>query len=210
MRRLEHITLWCGVAAPLLYAVTVVAGSAVLPGYDPIVDPVSALTASGRPGIKWIEAGLGLYNLLLMAFAGAGWTLAGSDWRRVFLTLMVTAGAGLLMWPFAMDMQGAPLSAGGLAHQGLAAIAGLSTIVAVWRSVASWRRAGQRQMVRLSSACLVIVALSGMAAGVAAALGWPIVGLLERLTIGGFLFWLAVTAARLATMSDLAPAGSSN
>lgn len=113
MRRFEHIALWGGVAAPVLYIVTVLAGGSVLPGYDPMADPISALTAAGRPDIKWMEAGFGLYNLLLMAFAVAGRTLAHGAWRRVFVTLMVVAGAGLLMWPFAMDMPGTPVSAGG-------------------------------------------------------------------------------------------------
>lgn len=210
MRRLEHIALWGGVAAPVLYIVTVLAGGAVLPGYDPVTDPISALTAAGRPGIKWIEAGFGLYNLLLMAFASAGWTLADSEWRRVFVTLMVTASSGLLMWPFAMDMAGAPPSAGGLAHLGLAAIASLSTIAAVWLSAVNWHRLGHRQMRWFSSLCLAVIALSGVAAAAGAALGWPVVGLLERLTIGGFLAWLGVTAARFATASDLATAWCSD
>lgn len=194
----------------MLYILTVLAGGSVLPGYDPMADPISALTAAGRPGIKWIEAGFGLYNLLLIAFAVAGWTLAHGPWRRVFVTLMVTAGAGLLMWPFAMDMPGTPVSAGGLVHLGLAGIASLSTIVAVWFSIVNWHRAGQRRMQRFSSVCLVVIALSGVAAGATAAVGWPIVGLLERLTIGGFQFWLVVTAARFASTSNLAPAKSSD
>jgi hypothetical protein len=210
LRRLEHIALRAGVAAPVLYIVTVLAGGAVLPGYDPVTDPISALTAAGRPGIKWIEAGFGLYNLLLVAFAGAGWTLADRAWRPVFLTLMVTAGAGLLMWPFAMDMPGAAVSAAGLAHLGLAGVASLSTIAAVWLSAVNWHRLGHRQMRWFSSMCLAVIALSGVAAATGAALGWPIVCLLERLTIGGFLFWLAVTAARFGVTSNLAPTRSSN
>ncbi|HEV2516151.1 MAG TPA: DUF998 domain-containing protein [Devosia sp.] len=206
MRRLEHVALWGGVAAPVLYIGTVLAGGAVLPGYDPVTDPISALTAAGRPGIKWIEAGFGLYNLLLMAFAGAGWSLADRAWRRVFVILMVTAGAGLLMWPFAMDMPGAPPSAAGLAHLGLAAVASLSTLAAVWLSAVNWHRLGHRPMRRFCSMCLAVIALSGVAAAAGAALGWPLVGLLERVTIGGFMAWLGVTAARFATASDLATA----
>lgn len=206
MRRLEHIALWGGVAAPLLYTVTVLAGGAVLPGYDPLVDTISALTASGRHGVKWIEAGFGLYNLLLMAFAGTGWTLADRAWRRVFLTLMVTAGAGLLMWPFAMDMRGAPVTPAGLAHLGLAAVASVSTIVAVSLSIF----AEQRQWRRLSAYCLVLMALSGLATAGSAALDWPVVGLLERVTIGAFMLWLGTTAVRYAMASNLAPARPSS
>lgn len=78
MRRLEHIALWGGVAAPVLYIVTVLAGGSVLPGYDPMADPISALTAAGRPDIKWMEAGFGLYNL-------RSWPsqLPGGHWPKV-------------------------------------------------------------------------------------------------------------------------------
>lgn len=207
MSRLEHLALWGGIAAPLLYVVTVLAGGAVLPGYDPVADPISALTAAGRPGIRWIEAGFGLYNLLLAAFAGVGWTLAGRAWRPVFAALMVTAAAGLLMWPFAMDMPGAPVSVHGVVHLGLAAVASISTVLAVLLSAIAWHRAGRRRMTVFCALCLLVITLSGVAAGTAAAAGWPIVGLVERLTIGSFMLWLAVTAARFAGMSKLAPAG---
>ncbi|WP_055046714.1 DUF998 domain-containing protein [Devosia sp. A16] len=210
MSRLEHLALWGGIAAPLLYVVTVLAAGAVLPGYDPVADPISALTAAGRPSIRWIEAGFGLYNLLLAAFAGVGWSLAGRNWRPVFATLMVTAGAGLLMWPFAMDMRGVPISAHGVVHLGLAAVASISTIVAVLLSAIAWRRAGDRRMARFCALCLLVITLSGAVAGVATATGWPIAGLLERLTIGGFMLWLAVTAARFAGTSKLAPTGASH
>jgi len=210
LRRLEHLALWGGVAAPILYVVTVLTGGATLPGYDQFVDPISALTAAGRPGIRWIEAGFGLYNLLLMAFASAGWALADAAWRRVFVTLMVTAGAGLLMWPFAMDLPGAPMSAVGVAHLGLAGVASLSTIAAVSMSIRNWHRLGDHRMQCFSSVCLVVIALSGVAAAAGAALSWPLVGLLERLTIGGFQGWLIVTATRFATGPELATAWSSD
>ena len=210
MRHLEQLALWGGVAAPVLYLMTALAGGVAVPGYDPVTDPISALTAAGRSGIKWIESGFGLYNLLLMAFAGAGWSLADGAWRRVFATLMVTASAGLLMWPFAMDLPGAPMSTGGLVHIGLAGLASLSTIIAVWLSIVNWHRLGQRQMRRFGSVCLVVIALSGVAAAAAAAAGWPPVGLLERVTIGGFLLWLAGTAAWFVTTFRLAPGKSTN
>ena len=57
MRRLEQFALWGGVVAPVLYVVIVLADGVALPGYDPITDPISALTAPGRFSIKWIEAG---------------------------------------------------------------------------------------------------------------------------------------------------------
>lgn len=210
LRRLEQLALWGGVAAPVLYLVIALAGGAAVPGYDPVTDPISALTATGGPGIKWIEAGFGLYNLLLVAFAVAGWSLADAAWRRVFATLMVTASAGLLMWPFAMDRAGAPMSAAGLVHIGLAGLASLSTIVAVWLSIVNWHRGGPRVMARFGAACLVVIALSGVAAAVAAAAGWPLLGLLERVTIGGFLCWLAGTAGWFATTFRLAPGRSAN
>lgn len=210
MRRIEHAALWGGVAAPVLYVAIVLASGSVLPGYDHIADPISALTAAGRHDIRWIEAAFGLYNLLLLVFASAGLTRPDRRWRPVFSTLIVTASAGLLMWPFPMDMPGTPVSAAGLAHLGLAAVASISTVVAVLLSVLNWHRAERREMTLFSAFCLFVIVSSGLASAAAAALGWPIVGLLERLTIGAFELWLVVTATLLATTSSLVPAKSSH
>lgn len=109
-----------------------------------------------------------------------------------------------------MDMPGTPVSAAGLAHLGLAAVASISTVVAVLLSVLNWHRAERREMTLFSAFCLFVIVSSGLASAAAAALGWPIVGLLERLTIGAFELWLVVTATLLATTSSLVPAKSSH
>lgn len=205
MRNLEQMSLWGGAAAPILYVVTVVIAGAVVPGYDHVTDPISALTAAGRPDIRWIEAAFALYNLLLLAFASAGLALAIRTWRWTFVALLVTAGAGLLMWPFPMDMPGSQVSATGMVHIGLAILASTSTIAAILLSVLAWHRLRHRELTLFSVTCLCLVVSAGFLAGVAAALGWPVIGLLERCTIGGFEIWLFVTAMFLATQVDLAP-----
>lgn len=202
--------MWSGAAAPVLYVMTVLVAGIVMPGYDQIADPISALTAAGRSQIKLIEAAFGFYNLLLMAFAAAGLASADRNWHPVFITLMVTAATGLLMWPFRMDLPGAAVSACGLVHIALAAVASVSTLVAVGLSIRQWQRLGNRAMTRFSTWCVLVIAVSGLATAIATGLGWPVVGLLERVTIGGFQLWLGITALQFAMPGYLAPAARSN
>ena len=63
------ISALAGVAAPVVYTVTVIAGAASIPEYDHVRDSISSLTRSDRQDDFWIQCGFLLYNLLVVLFS---------------------------------------------------------------------------------------------------------------------------------------------
>ena len=164
-----------GVAAPLIYLVAVIGGGAVTPGYDHIGMAISELMA-GYVGPWWLYGLLVLYNLLLGLF-GAG--------RRNW-ALLVSAGLGLALLALPMDVPGTALTDIGVAHIVLAVLASLASMTAI---AAGALGAGGRTSL-FSWLALLVVLVSGGLAALGTVQGWPIAGLLERLTIGTFLAWV--------------------
>jgi hypothetical protein len=184
-----------GLSAPLVYIVTVIVGAAMSAGYSHLADPISSLTAVSGPGQAPSLIGLTIYNTLLAIFAAAA-MLAARD-RLTFalyglLGVVALSGGSLLVFP--TDLPGTPMTPSGWVHVSLAAITSLATMVAVAISAVQWRREGRALLAQFAVIDLVVILVSGIAAAAAAAAGWTFMGLLERVTIGGFLAWVAVLA----------------
>ncbi|MHB1104555.1 MAG: hypothetical protein ACYC0C_17625 [Devosia sp.] len=96
-----------------------------------------------------------------------------------------------------MDRVGEAVSAIGTAHLVLAGMASLLSMLAIFGGI----RAGRRGTRRVSALALAIVFVTGALAALGTASGWPLAGLLERMTIGTFLAWLAVYAFATARAS---------
>lgn len=190
------LSIWAGVAAPLVYASTVIAGATAIAGYSHLSDPISALTETGRTGVLWIGAGFLLYNLLVAAFGiwGLRATWRQPRWRAVFFLLLVTAACGLLMWPFPQDPIGLPASSTGIVHVVLAAIESLSSMAILAISIRALWTEGHRRLAAFSGACLALIVPFGFAAALATAGHGQLMGLFERLTIGAFEAWLGIFA----------------
>lgn len=183
-----------GIAAPLVYVGAVILGGASQPGYSHLVEPISALTAS--QGL-WLNALFGLYNLLLLGFsafviAGPG---GGNTAFRTAGWLMALIGVvGLALLVFPMDLPGASATLFGTIHLGLAAIASVGSMAVMATAALGWQRARARGAAMISWAALGFVLVTGGLTVFAAATAWPMVGALERLTIGGFLAWILWSA----------------
>lgn len=206
----------CGVLAPLAYVATVALGGAFHPGYGHLARPVSDLVAAGAPHKALLDPLFALYNLLTLAFA---WGLqrrigAGSRWGRgAALSLAAEALFGLVTLAFPESPGGAAPTLGGTGalHVVFAGLSSLATMLTLGLT-GLWARgrAGLRPLALYSFASLLAVLVSGGAAAVAVAQRSPIGGLLERITIGGFLQWLLVLAGSLGSGNRLdpcAPAG---
>ena len=192
--------LLTGVAAPLLYAFTVIWGATLFPGYSHLAHPISSLTQAGRDGAAGLVSLFVIYNVLVIVFgiSGISLSLGQRRWIASFSFLIATGIAGLLMVPFPQDPIGAPMSTSGVVHIVLAAIESFGSMGAIGAAALASRSApGQKPMSVFSFACLAVVFVSGGLAAVGIGAGWAYAGLLERITIGGFELWLLVTAAML-------------
>jgi hypothetical membrane protein len=197
-RALDFAGLALGVAAPIVYAATVMWGATLVPGYSHLTDFISALNQSGQIGTEAVQSLFLLYNGLVLVFA----TMClrrlsrSPEWMMTFLLLFAIAALGILMAPFPQDPVGDPMTTIGTIHIVLAGLASICSMGAIWFSGLAWRRTKKGEDLALFSfVCLGIVFGSGLFAAAAAVGGWNIAGLLERVTIGTFLLWMLVTAA---------------
>ncbi|MCB1517820.1 MAG: DUF998 domain-containing protein [Hyphomicrobiaceae bacterium] len=192
---MRHLGLWAGIAAPLLYLVLVVTGGAIAPGYDHVRDPISALIADQAPFAAPLNAGFLLYNLLFVVFAVAlALTSKSRMSRAASLVLLAVALAGAVMIGFPMDAANAGMSATGLTHILLAIVQSIGSMVGIGMFAGAFWRAKRTISGTVSIAALLVVFLSGGLAAAAGAQGSPVVGLLERITIGTFEIWLFLLA----------------
>lgn len=80
---LRKILLSCGIAAPILYIVTAIAGAAMRPNdYSHLVNAISELLSNGAPNKAVLDVVFNIYNALLLLFALGAYT-AMKDFPRL-------------------------------------------------------------------------------------------------------------------------------
>lgn len=194
---------WAGVAAPLVFVATVVAGGAITPGYSHVADAISELVQAGAPRKGSLDLAFTVYNGLLVAFAvellrGSRATSSGAIAAGAIATL-VMAVAGFLMGPFAMDPIGQPITVTGVVHIVLAGLASLCSLAALFFFAVGLRRVPDgRRWSRYAFVTLFVTFVSGAVAALSAVQLWPTMGLWERVTIGASLQFILVFALGLA------------
>lgn len=209
------ILMLCGVLAPIVYAVTVVLGGILRPGYSHISQFVSELIAAGAPNKSLLDPLFALYNLLTIAF-GAGLVMtvrAASETRgKVSGTLgalvLVAEGIfGFVTVFFPQDPVGAPITSTGTMHIVLAGLSSLTTMLSMLLMGLWFRKQPGLQSYGLYSfISVVVVFVFGGLAAVTGANRNLILGIMERLTIGGFLQWLFVIALKLYSSREMVAA----
>jgi len=207
----KHLRVF-GIIAPVAYTIFVVFGGAMTPGYSHTAQAISELTAAGAPHKFILDILFSTYNIMLMAF-GIGFLqyvlstqppqksgLAGS-WCLIAIGAM-----GLLTnLLFPMDARGAPATFPGIMHLVLAGLLSLGTILAtllvgVWQI----KQSGNKLSGVVSlAACAVIVLTGGFAAAAAATIS-PLMGLIQRMTIGSFMLWVFFFGVKLTLISQQA------
>ena len=188
-----------GLAAPLVYAATVVTFGDLTPGYDAFADPISRLALPDAPYRDWVNAGFIAWNLLLVVFAlslRAEFRRRGVRIpRRVGLVLLFLGLAGIAMvLLFPMDRIGAVPTFGGQMHLILAGASSLATMLAVFLFGRAMRRQERRLQASYAFLTLALIIVSGAFAAIAFWRGSAVAGLWERLTIGAFMVWVFLQA----------------
>lgn len=187
---------YAGVAAVCTYCLAVILGAALYPGYSHLADTISSLTNPSAPNLGLMNGLFCLYNLACIAF-GVGWGLrAVSATARAAAILVALCGLlGLVMFFFPQDAPGTAVSAKGAVHIALAGAMSLLSMAGMLTRVLAERRVpALKGMSTYSFVSVAAVFLTGGLAAAGVAGTWPVAGLLERLTIGAYLQWLAVQA----------------
>ncbi len=197
---IRRVLFFFGIAAPVLYVITVVLGGALRPGYSHLSMAVSELIETAAPNLLLLVILFGVYNLLLIIFAwavgmslrgeGAGLAVTGS----VLLGVVGLLGLAVAIL-FPMDPRGTPATLTGILHLVLSGVTSLASIVIVLFIGFGLRRGGGFWIYSLISAVAVLG--TGAYAALSAVQESPLLGLAERLTIGCFLQWVFVFALRL-------------
>jgi hypothetical protein len=98
-----------GLAAPVVYGVTVVLGGVLWPGYSHLRDPISLLESVGAPNAPLMHVLFGAYNVLLLLF-GVGWRsgqrLSSRLAKLAAILLSMIGLLGLVMYFFPQDAIG--------------------------------------------------------------------------------------------------------
>ncbi|MBE3597895.1 MAG: DUF998 domain-containing protein [Limnochordaceae bacterium] len=193
-----------GIVAPILYAVTVVAGAAATPGYSHARNAISELIQTGAPAKASLDPWFLVYNGLVVMFGvalaqafeartdrhgrGAGRFAGG------VLAMVGVLGGVMTLW-FPMDPIGSEATPAGTGHVVLAGLVSLGSIVAMASAGLAFSRSGRWAGYGLYSfVSVAVVFATGAMAAWSAATGSGWMGLWERLTIGAFLQWLLVVA----------------
>ncbi|HEX2911534.1 MAG TPA: DUF998 domain-containing protein [Chloroflexia bacterium] len=201
--------LLCGIAAPVVYVFAVVLGGIIRPGYSHLSQAVSELVATGAPNKALLDPMFALYNLLTTAFAVGLFLLARSETtnrRKVVgelgaFFLVVEGICGFMVVFFPQDPGGAPVTFNGTMHIVLSGINSLTTMLTIlligfwFKSSTRLRRYSLYSFISVG----VILVFGGLAAASLASKS-SLLGLLERITIGGFIQWLFVIGLVLYSM----------
>jgi len=198
--------LLCGIFAPVVYVVTVVIGGAITPGYSHISQYVSELIQTGAPKKVILDPLFALYNILVILFGIGLFQYVRGVQRHErklvgtlgAITLVIEGLAGFLTLFFPQDPIGSQITTTGTMHIILASVSSLTTMLSMlllglwFRTIPTLRDLGLYSFIFLS-----VVFVSGGFAARTIANSSPFNGLIERVTIGGFLLWLLVIGWRL-------------
>ena len=193
-----RLLVMAGIAAPFAFAIIVAVGAAIRPGYSHVGNAISELVGAGAPNRLPLNVAFLIYNLLIIAF-GAGVIIAFDDaplaTRLAGWFLAATGAFGVIMWPFPMDQIGTPATARGIGHIVLAGFTSVGTMAAVLSfAIGTQDLPGWEAFSTYSHITLAVVFVTGAVAAFSAVRLWPTMGLLERLTIGAGLQWVAMLA----------------
>jgi hypothetical protein len=201
---LRQILLICGILSSLLYAAMNVLVAMQWPSYSSVSQTISELSAIGAPTRPLWAVLAALYTVLVTAF---GWGVTRSAGRarslRIAGSLIIAYGALGLVWPFApMHLRETLAAGGGTLSDTMHIALGMVTVLLMLLAIGFAAAAFGRRFRLYSIATLAIVLVSGVltgldAPGISSNLPTPLIGVWERISVGGFLLWVAVVAVAL-------------
>jgi hypothetical protein len=191
--------------APLVYGAAVCLGGMLSPHYSPMSQAVSDLIATGAPNKALLDILFALYNVLSLCFASALYyqvhTTTLSVPKRVgeigagVLFAQGIFGLVTLCFPEPASGMSAAMTHTGKMHIVFAGLSSLTTMLSILL-MGFWFNKSQhlRRYAVYSFFSVAIIFLTGGFAAISVATQSPFAGVVERITIGGFMQWLFVIA----------------
>ncbi len=195
-----------GLLAPIVYVIAVIIGGLLWPGYSHVSQYVSELIGSGAPTKQLLDPIFAIYNLLTVAFAFGLYQAVRAEvqHRRKLvgsigeLILLAEGLFGFATLFFPQDPFNVQITSTGVMHIVLAGLSSLTTMLSMLL-MGFWFTANPR-LRAYGVYSFISVAIVFIFGGMAAATGVnhsPVLGIIERITIGGFLQWLFVIALKI-------------
>ena len=200
----RKILLCCGIAAPILYVITVIIGAAVRNDYSHIVNAISELLSNGAPNKTVLDFVFNVYNALLLAFAIGGYIALKNAPRLCRVAMGIFIGIQILSFSwgfFPMDPIGAQPTFAGTMHNVFGGIVALATIAMPLLMGLGLHKAKDFHGYAIYSfVTSAIIFISGPTGIILAGQGFHVFGFFERITIGTYEIWIFFTALNLLRM----------
>lgn len=197
----RKILLYCGLAAPILYGITVIAGAAVRNDYSHIVNAISELISNGAPNKALLDVIFNIYNVLLLAFAIGGFITLKDAHRLCRVAMGIFVGIQILSFSwgfFPMDPIGAEPTFAGTMHNVFGGVVALATILMPLLMGFGLRHSKDSHRYTIYSfISSAIIFVSGLMGVILGGEGFLVFGLFERITIATYEIWIFVTALNL-------------
>jgi hypothetical protein len=197
--KLRNVLLICGILASLLYVATDILAGMLWEGYRFSSQAISELSAIGAP-TRPLVVTLGIiYDVLLMAFGLCVWVIAAGKRRALRLIggLLVGIGAIGFVWTqFPMHLRGAEMTFTDTIHWTIAGVVVLLILLMIAVGVIAYRKWFRLYSIGTLVTLLVVGMWSIFVGGaqIAAQQSTPFFGVMERITVYGYLAWVAALA----------------
>jgi hypothetical protein len=197
----RKIFLYCGIAAPILYVITVIIGAAIRNDYSHIVNAISELISNGAPNKAILDIIFNIYNALLLAFAIGGYIALKNAHRLCRVAMEIFIGIQILSFSwgfFPMDPIGAEPTFAGTMHNVLGGVVALATILMPLLMGLGLRHSKDFHGYAIYSLVTsAIIFTSGLTGVILSGQGFHVFGFFERITIGTYEIWIFVTALNM-------------
>jgi len=199
----QQFLLRCGVAAPVIYLLTVLLGGAITPGYSHARQVIGALTAPGTPHRQLLELCFLAYNVATLLFAfGLLWRLRACRRRNLTVGALLLAGVaicGIFMFFAPTDAPEGPATLQGQLSIALDAARSLLIFLSILVMGLGFRGVpGVSFLWGYSVVSAVLTGMAGLMAVAGSAVRSPLLGVYDRVAMGAFLLWMLVLALVLA------------
>lgn len=203
----QKTLLVCGILASLLYVGTDILAAMLYEGYNYADQTVSELFAIGSPTRPLVVSLLTLHGVLQIAFGLGVWMSVAGHKRHLRITagLLVVIGLlfGVVAAFFPMHMRGTELTLTDTMHKVLTVSALLVVLPAIGFGAAALGKRFRLYSIATFVILLVFGALAGLdAPRIDANVPTPWVGVTERISIYGYMLWMAVLAIALLRAPD--------